>query len=160
MEKSLIVTRVFPASVEDVWKIWTDPELVKQWWGPDRFTCPVAKINFKEGASSLVCMQAPKEFGGQSSYSLWTYTKIIHLQSIEFIQNLASEQGVKLTPPFPGMPPDFPEDVRTVVTFRNLGKDKTEMTVTEYADFGQISHFAKLGLEQCFGKMEVIFTLK
>jgi uncharacterized protein YndB with AHSA1/START domain len=157
MEHQVKVSRVFNASVEDVWKLWTEPEYVMQWWGPDKFTCPLAKINFKEGNTSLVSMQAPTEFGGQTSYSIWTYTKIIPLQSIEFIQNLADENGVKQKPITLGMPPDFPEDVRTLVTFETLGAEKTEMTVIEYADFGQISHFAKLGLEQSIDKAVSIF---
>jgi len=157
MEKHVKVSRVFNASVEKVWKVWTDPDLVMQWWGPDRFTCPVAKIDFREGGISLVSMLAPKEFGGQETFSIWTYTKIIPLERIEFIQNLADKNGNKQKPVSLGMPDDFPEDVFTVVTFKDLGKDKTEMTVIEYADFGQTSHFAQLGLEQCMDKMVRIF---
>jgi len=157
MEKYLQITRLFEASVEEVWKMWTEPEYVMQWWGPDKFTCPLAKINFKEGNSSLVSMKAPNEFGGQTSYSIWTYTKIVHLQSIEFIQNLSDENGIKQKPITLGMPADFPEDIRTVVTFKMISKDKTEMTVTEHANFGQIEHFAKLGLEQSLEKAASIF---
>ena len=79
------------------------------------------------------------------------------MQSIEFIQNLADAAGNKKLPVDLGMPADFPEDVRTVVTFKETGKGQTEMTVTEYADFGQMSHFAQLGLEQCFDKMKEIY---
>jgi len=154
------VTRIFDAPVELVWKIWTDPELVKRWWGPDRFTCPVAEIHFKEGAKSIVCMRSPAAFGGGDMYSIWNYTKIILHQHIEFIQNLADAQGNKMAPVALGMPPDFPEDIRTVVVFKSLGKDKTEMTVTEYAEFGQISKFAQMGLEQCFEKMALALGLR
>jgi uncharacterized protein YndB with AHSA1/START domain len=160
MEQYVQVSRVFDATVEEVWKMWTEPEYVMQWWGPDKFTCPLAKINFKEGDTSLVSMKAPHEFGGLTSYSIWTYTKIVYLESIEFIQNLANEEGVKQKPTALGMPADFPEDVRTVVTFEAIAKDQTEMTVTEYADFGQISHFAKLGLEQSLDKAVLLFKTK
>ena len=155
MANRVVVTRIFEAPVELVWTLWTDPELVKRWWGPDRFTCPVAEIDFKEGAKSIVCMRSPSAFGGGDTYSIWNYTKIILHQQIEFIQNLGDVKGNKMAPTALGMPPDFPEDIRTVVDFKTMGKDKTEMTVTEYAEFGQISHFAQLGLEQCFGKMAV-----
>jgi hypothetical protein len=43
-------------------------------------------------------MKAPNEFGGQTSYSIWTYTKIVHLQTIEFVQNLSDENGIKQKP--------------------------------------------------------------
>ena len=36
----MVVTRVFDAPRELVWKAWTDPEYVMQWWGPKGFTTP------------------------------------------------------------------------------------------------------------------------
>jgi len=160
MEKYVKISRVFDASVEEVWKLWTEPEYVMQWWGPDRFSCPLARINFREGSTSLVSMLAPPAFGGQTTYSIWTYTKIVHLQCIEFIQNLANDQGIKQKPADLGMPPDFPMDIRTTVEFTSIDPRKTEMTVTEFADFGQIEHFAKLGLEQSLDKAARIFSPK
>ena len=68
-KRDLVVTRVFGAPVEQAWKAWVDPEYVMQWWGPEGFTCPVAKMDFREGGTSLVCMRAPKEFGGQDMYN-------------------------------------------------------------------------------------------
>jgi uncharacterized protein YndB with AHSA1/START domain len=64
-----------------------------QWWGPHRFTARSAKMDFREGGTSLVCMRAPKEFGGQDMYSTWAYKKIVPMQSIEFIHNLADKDG-------------------------------------------------------------------
>lgn len=156
MEASVIVSRVFNARIESMWKLWTDPELVKQWWGPDLFNCPMARIDFREGGVSLVCMQAPKEFGGATTYSIWTYTKIIPHERIEFTQSLADKNGVTQDPTTLGMPPDFPHAVPTIVTFKAISNEQTEMTVTEYADFGQTRRFAQMGMEQCFGKMERI----
>ncbi len=71
-----------------VWKVWTDLELVKRWWGPKNFISPVATIDFREGGKSLVSMKAPKEKGGQEWYSIWEYVKIIPLKTIEFFQTL------------------------------------------------------------------------
>ncbi len=158
MAKQIEVTRTFNAPVEIVWKVWTEPELVKRWWGPKHFTSPVAKIDFREGGKSIVSMQAPKEMGGREFYSIWVYIKIIRLQTIEFVQSLCDEDGNKTDPVKLGMPPDFPIDIRTVVTFKKVANAKTEMTVTEYADFGTISNFAQIGLQQSVEKMDVIFS--
>jgi hypothetical protein len=49
-------------------------------------------------------------------------------------------------------------DIRTVVTFKVISEDKTEMTVTQHADFRQIEHFAKLGLEQSLEKAISMFN--
>jgi uncharacterized protein YndB with AHSA1/START domain len=158
MAKHIEVTRTFNAPVEMVWQIWTDPELVKRWWGPKQFTSPFAKIDFREGGKSIVSMKAPKEMGDQEFYSVWVYVKIIPLKTIEFIQSLSDQDGNKTDPTKVGMPADFPIDIKTVVIFKEVGTNKTEMTVTEYADFGSISNFVQLGLEQSMDKMLTIFN--
>ncbi len=88
-KKDIVETRLFAVPVEQVWKAWSESEGVKQWWGPDCFTCPSAEMHFREGGTSIVCMRAPKEFGGQDMYSAWAYKEIVPMQSIEFVQNLA-----------------------------------------------------------------------
>lgn len=157
MEKVVQVTRVYPATIAQVWATWTEPELIKRWWGPALFTCPQARIDFREGGVSLVAMQAPEQMGNVVFYSIWEYKKIIPQQRIELIQNLADSAGNKMKPVQLNMPADFPEDVLTVITFKDLGNGKTELTVTEHADFGQMSHFAQLGLEQSLDKMGSIW---
>lgn len=158
MAKQIEVTRIFNAPVEMVWKLWTDPELVKRWWGPKHYISPVAKIDFREGGKSIVSMKAPKEMGGQEFYSIWKYIKIVPLKTIEFIQSLSDEDGNKTDPVKVGMPSDFPLDIKTVVSFNEVEDGKTEMTVTEYAEFGSISNFAQIGLEQSMDKMTAIFN--
>jgi uncharacterized protein YndB with AHSA1/START domain len=153
-KKDLVITRNFDAPVSLVWKAWVDPKYVVKWWGPDRFTCPSAKIDFREGGTSVVCMRAPKEFGGQDSYSTWDYTKIVLMERIEYTHNLADKNGNKADPIKMGMPPDFPQDQRHVVTFRDLGNSKTRLTVTECEwPLGQMMEFSKMGMEQCLNKM-------
>lgn len=159
--RDLTVTRIFDAPVELVWRAWTDPEYIMRWWGPDHFTSPSAKIDFRVGGTSLVCMRAPQDFGGMDMYSSWVYQKIVPMQHIEFIQNLADENGNLLDPARLGLPPEFPKDTRTVVTFKDLGNGKTEMTVTEYgmpAPDTEMGKNAELGLNQSLDKMAAIFV--
>jgi len=156
MVKQIDVVKTFDAPVEMVWQLWVDPELVKRWWGPKHFISTVAEIDFREGGKSIVSMKAPKEMGGQEWYSAWEYVKIIRLETIEFTQSLSDRNGNKVDPVTVGMPTDFPANIRTVVRFRVMEGNKTEMTVTEYADFGTISNFAQLGLEQSMEKMAAI----
>jgi uncharacterized protein YndB with AHSA1/START domain len=158
MRNNVFVSRIFNAPVEKVWDLWTNPERIMQWWGPDKFTCPEAAIDFRVGGVSRVCMVS-SELGFAESYSIWQYTIIEPYRRIEYIQNLADKDGVKQNPVDLGMPPDFPTDVMTTITLTPLEKDETRMTVLEDADFGQISHFAQLGMEQCFDKMSMVLDL-
>jgi uncharacterized protein YndB with AHSA1/START domain len=159
MTKHIFVSKVFDASVEEVWQIWTNSELLKLWWGPDKFICDIANVDFRVGGTTHINMKAPKAFGGAEHFSIWTYTNIELHQSIEYIQNLADKAGIKQKPTAVGMPHDFPEDVRTLVTFKIISENKTEVTVSEYADFGQTTNFAKIGLEECLDKISNIFIL-
>jgi uncharacterized protein YndB with AHSA1/START domain len=156
---TMVVTRVFEAPQEQLWKAWSESELVKQWWGPKGFTCPVANIDFREGGTSLVCMRAPKEYGGQDMYNTWTYQKITPKESIEFIQQFTDKDGNRLEPSAIGLPPGIPASVRHVITFKEFADNKTELTVTEYGYANeQVVEISKMGMEQCLDKMAAIFT--
>ena len=148
--KDLVVTRTFDAPVAEVWKYWAESEGVKKWWGPTGFTAPLARMDFREGGTSLVCMRAPN---GQDFYNTWTYRKIEPLKRIEFILGWADKDGQKIDPVTMGLPPDIPQEVRHVVTFKDVN-GKTELTVVEYGYKSDQTHdLSKAGLEQCLDKM-------
>jgi len=158
-KRNLVVTRVFDAPVELVWKAWVEPEMVMQWWGPTGFTCPLAEMDFREGGRSLVCMRAPKEFGGQDMYNTWTYTKIEPMERIEYILRFTDKDGKAFDPAEMGMPSGIPKEVRNVNTFKAKGDNKTEMTVTEYGyTTDEAVNLSKQGLEQCLDKMAASFA--
>ncbi len=58
-KERMVVTRVFDAPRALVWKAWTDPQYVMQWWGPKGFTAPFCKIDFRVGGKFLCCMRSP-----------------------------------------------------------------------------------------------------
>jgi uncharacterized protein YndB with AHSA1/START domain len=103
--RNLVVRRVFDAPLAQVWNVWTDPEDVMRWWGPTGFTSPMARIDFRQGGTSLVCMRAPKEFGGQDLYNTWTYTKIVPQESFEYILRFSDKDGNPIDPASHGLPP-------------------------------------------------------
>lgn len=157
--RDVVVTRVFNAPVAQVWKAWSDSEYVMKWWGPKGFTSPSAKMDFREGGSSLVCMRAPKEFGGFDMFNSWTYSKIVPHSSIEFVFHFTDKDGNRLDPAKMGLPPGIPNGVRHVITFKSINDNKTEMTVTEYGYTTDQAHdTSKAGLEECLDKMSAIFT--
>ena len=94
----MVITRTFDAPVEAVWRAWHDPERVMQWWGPAGFTSPSAEMDFREGGRSLVCMRAPKEFGGGDYYNTWTYSRIVPMERIEFVSHLTSTATWSIAP--------------------------------------------------------------
>jgi uncharacterized protein YndB with AHSA1/START domain len=158
-QRDVVVTRVFDAPVELVWRAWSDPEYVRQWWGPTGFTCPLAEMDFREGGRTLVCMRAPQEFGGQDMYNTWTYTRILPMQRIEYILHFTGKDSKVFDPAEMGLPAGIPKAVRNVNTFRDLGNGKTEMTITEYGYAADQAHdVSEAGLKQCLDKMAALFA--
>jgi len=57
--REISITRVFNAPVELVWKAWTEPEHIKNWWGPDDFTNTINKMDFQPGGEWNLTMHGP-----------------------------------------------------------------------------------------------------
>jgi len=152
--RDLVITRLFDASIERVWKAWTEPEQVKRWWGPTGFTSPSCKIDFRVGGKFLFHMRAPKDFqGGQDFYTAGVYKKIVPMKLIEFTQGLADKDGNRIDPTTMGMPADFPKEIPSALAFKRVG-DKTELTATEYGwTVGQMREMSEAGLSQCLDKL-------
>lgn len=45
----LIHTRILDAPRELVWEVWTDPEHIKEWWGPNDFSLTTKSMNVAPG---------------------------------------------------------------------------------------------------------------
>lgn len=58
-ERELTFMRIFDAPRELVFKLWTDPKHMAQWWGPRGFTNPVCALDARPGGAILIHMRAP-----------------------------------------------------------------------------------------------------
>lgn len=152
--KDLVFTRLLDAPVEDVWKAWTDCEQVMRWWGPKTFTSHTCKIDLREGGKFLFHMRAPESLGSQDYYVTGVYRRIVPMELLEFGQSLSDADGNVIDPVDVGMPPDFPRETRTVVTFRPVG-DRTELTITEYNwEIGEQRDLSEAGMNESLDKLE------
>jgi len=78
----------------------------------------------------------------------------VPLREIEYLHHFADKDGNRIAPATMGLPPDMPEEVRNLVTFKFVGGNKTELTVTEYDwPAGQMMEMSRQGMEQCLDKM-------
>jgi uncharacterized protein YndB with AHSA1/START domain len=58
-QRELTITRIFDAPPGLVFKMWTDPKHMAQWWGPHGFTNPVCELDVRPGGAILIHMRAP-----------------------------------------------------------------------------------------------------
>jgi NADPH:quinone reductase len=124
-EEVLVVTHVYDAPRNLVFQAWTEPERVKQWWGPKEFTAPFCKIDFRVGGSYLFCMRSPD---GKDYWSQGVYRAIKKPERIVSTDTFADSEGHPVPPERYGMSPDWPEEAIIDVAFTEHA-GKTRVTV-------------------------------
>jgi len=148
--EELVITRIFDAPRELVWKAWTETERMKRWWGPKNFTAPVIKIDFRVGGKYLYCMRSPE---GQDFYSTGLYREIVEPERIVHTDSFADEKGNRVSPSHYGMSGDWPAELLVTVTFEEH-EGKTKMTLRHAGiPAGQMSDMAEVGWNESFDKL-------
>ena len=149
-EQALVITRVFDAPRELVFKAWSEPERLMRWWGPKGFTAPVAKIDFRVGGKFLNCMRAPD---GKEYWSTGVYQEIVEPERIVCTDSFADEKGKVVPASHYGMTGDIPMEMRISVTFEDLG-GKTKMTLKHFGlPAGEHRSGANQGWNESFDKL-------
>jgi uncharacterized protein YndB with AHSA1/START domain len=59
-DREIVTTRVFNAPRTLVFKAWTDPEHLKNWWGPKGFTNTFEEFDFRVGGRWKFTMHGPE----------------------------------------------------------------------------------------------------
>jgi uncharacterized protein YndB with AHSA1/START domain len=69
-DRELLLTRLIDAPREKLFKAWTDPNLLKQWFAPLPWTTPRAELDVRPGGANLVVMRGPdgNEFPNRGVY--------------------------------------------------------------------------------------------
>lgn len=68
--RELVLTCLIDAPRENVYRAWTEPELLKQWFAPSPWSTPHAELDVRPGGASLVVMRGPdgNEFPNRGVY--------------------------------------------------------------------------------------------
>ncbi|WP_414468667.1 SRPBCC domain-containing protein [Methanobacterium sp. ACI-7] len=127
----IYITRIFNSPPEKVWKAWTNPESVKNWWGPKNFTTPVIKIDLNVGGTYLYCMRSPE---GQDFWSTGVYKEIVPKERIVSTDSFSDEDGNAVNASHYGMSGDWPLELEVMVTFKEEEDGKTRLTL-QHAGF-------------------------
>ena len=112
-EKELVLKRVFNAPRERVWKAWTDPRRLAQWWGPAGFTNPVCEADVRPGGAIRIDMRGPD---GTVYPMTGVYREVVAPERLVFTASALDEKGRPLF------------EVLNTVTFAKQG-GKTLLTV-------------------------------
>ena len=61
--KEVTLEKIYDASPEKVWQAWTDPEMLKQWWGPNDVSIPECEVDLMVGGKFYIVMEAGEAMG-------------------------------------------------------------------------------------------------
>jgi len=121
-----VITREFDAPRDLVFKAWTEPERLAQWWGPKGFTVKVANIDLRPGGMFLYGMVAPD---GGEVWGKFIYREITPPERMVFINSFSDENGGTTRHP---MAPTWPLEMLNTVTLTEHG-EKTTLTLRSSA---------------------------
>lgn len=79
--REIRIVRTFKAPIELMWKVWTDPEHVVNWWGPNGFTNTIHQMDFREGGEWKLTMHGPD---GTNYPNSSTFKEIVPVKKIVF----------------------------------------------------------------------------
>ena len=149
-ERELVITRIFDAPRELVWKAWIEPEHVKLWWGPKNFTAPVSKIDLHVGGRYLNCMRSPE---GKDFWSTGVFREIVPFERLVYTDSFADEKGNVVPATHYGLSSDFPLEVEVTVTFEEQD-GKTKMTLRHSGiPAGKMRDMTGVGWNESFDKL-------
>jgi uncharacterized protein YndB with AHSA1/START domain len=121
--KDFVLSRVFDAPRDLVWQAFTQPERMKQWWGPKGFTLIVSKMDLRVGGTYHYGMTAPN---GSAMWGLFKYREIAPLERLVLINSFSDENGGLTRHP---MNPNWPQQLLTTFTFEEQTDGKTKFTL-------------------------------
>jgi uncharacterized protein YndB with AHSA1/START domain len=146
----LVITRVFDAPREAVWRAWTEPGQVQRWWGPKDYTAPACTIDLHVGGRYLFGMRSPE---GQDYWSTGVYREIVPHERLVYTDSFADAQGNVVPASHYGMPGDWPLEMEVSVTFEAHG-DRTKMTLRHVGlPAGDMAEMTGAGWNESFDKI-------
>ncbi|WP_394888964.1 SRPBCC family protein [Mesorhizobium sp. AaZ16] len=80
-DRELVLTRLIDAPREKLFKCWTQPELMKQWFAPLPWKLSHVEVDLRAGGSSKVVMRSPE---GQEFPNLGVYLEVVPNEKIVF----------------------------------------------------------------------------
>jgi uncharacterized protein YndB with AHSA1/START domain len=143
-EHTIVIERELDAPRELVWQVWTDPDEVAKWWGPEHFTTPREKIEFdlKPGGVCRMTMVGPE---GEE------YPNDGHFGVVEPPRRLSFGEKITEHPMI--------ESGETTIEFVDLGGSRTKVVVTSrMVASEQMPEMATLGWNSQLDKLVALLA--
>lgn len=141
MTEELVISRVFNAPRDNVWKSWTEADRLEKWWGPKGCALRVVKLDLRPGGMFHYAMEFQP---GHPMYGRFIYREIAAPERLVFVSSFSDENGGITRAPFPQIRDTWPLEVlnhltlterdgKTTLTLRGGPINPTEAETKTYA---------------------------
>ena len=94
-DRELVITRIFDAPPEKVFRAWTEPDLIKQWFAPLPWTTPRAETDVRPGGTVSITMRSPE---GVDMPDPGVYLEVVKNERLVFTDAFTSAWEPSLQP--------------------------------------------------------------
>jgi uncharacterized protein YndB with AHSA1/START domain len=119
---AFVINRTFDAPRDLVWKAWTEPERLMQWFSPKGFTNLSSQVDLHVGGTFHYGLRMPD---GGEMWGKFTYREIVPPERLAFIMHFSDAEGGVTRHP---MAPTWPLKTLSTMTLEAQG-DKTLLTI-------------------------------
>ncbi len=132
----LTVERTFDAPRESVFKAFTEPDRIAQWWGPRGWSTTNYRMEVQPGGVWHYCMRGPD---GMESWGIATYDEIVEPERIVYTDNFSDAEG-NISENMPGM--------RITMEFHDLNGKTRLVSRSEFASAEALQSVMEMGTKQ------------
>ncbi|MBS1911347.1 MAG: SRPBCC domain-containing protein [Bacteroidetes bacterium] len=121
--ESITLSRIFSAPRELVFKAWTEPERLAEWWGPKGFTMEVAWMDLRPGGVFHYRMRSSN---GMEMWGKFVYREVTPPERLVFVNSISDEEANAVRNPYA---PDWPLEIQSTLTLEERD-GQTMLTMT------------------------------
>jgi uncharacterized protein YndB with AHSA1/START domain len=157
------ISRSFDAPRDRVWKAWTDPQALAQWWGPKGSQIRVIKLEVRPGGIFHYAMQFQP---GHDMFGRFIYREIAAPERIVFVNSFSDAEGGITRAPFPQLGNTWPLEVLNHLTLTerdgkttvSLRGDPLNATDEERKTFASMADSMRQGFGGTFDQLDEYLT--
>jgi uncharacterized protein YndB with AHSA1/START domain len=128
-ENAVVIERSFDAPADLIWRMWTEPEHFKAWYGPGGATLPVVTMDVRVGGTRRVCMAVETPRGPMQMWFTGEYLEVVEPERLVYTESMSDEHGNVLSAEEAGLPTGHPATTEVTVALEDVG-GRTKMVLT------------------------------
>jgi uncharacterized protein YndB with AHSA1/START domain len=118
-----VISRVFDAPRDLLWKCFAEPERMNEWFGPKGSVIVASTMDFRVGGIYHGAMRDPN---GRVMWAKFVYREIVAPKRLVWVHSFSDDAGGLTRHP---LSPTWPLELLTTVTFEDAPGGKTNLTL-------------------------------